>query len=920
MSDVLVGRGSELERVQAFLARARAGSAALVLEGEAGIGKTAVWLEGLELGAEAGFRVLRARPSEAEAALPFVALVDLLDGVVERVLNELPPAQTEALTTALLLGEPVEAPTDQLGVSLAVLSTLRVLVDEGPVVLALDDLPWLDAPTERVLAFALRRLDAEPVGLLATRRVERGAARESTLPDAFAGDRCEVVLFGPLSLNALDLLLRSRLELALPRPRLEALLERSGGNPLHALELGRALASGARLAAGEAVPVAASLADLVEERAASLSHGARELLLEAAALARPAVAHFAAESAFLDEALESGLLQRDGERLRFAHPLYGSAVLARVPHEDRRAVHRHLAGRLQDPDERALHLALAAEGPDEAVAAALEEAAGRADARGAPEAAAELAERALRLTPAERVESAARRGVQAGERWLAAGDGPHARELLTELSRTMAPGLWRARTWTALAASATDFAEAIRLLEAALGEANETEPGLRGRIQLDLGAYAFVTRGDSAEWEARAVEAEALATAAGDDALLADALSYLAWTRWGRGESLQRELMERAIALQAAGTLYTEAPRTKYGAMLAWSDRAAEGRPLIEADVAAAHQRGELWTETSSLTYLVLLECLAGDFVRAEALAERCLELADQLDIGNAASFLRHVSSLVDVYRGRADRARATASAGLEIALAMGDVVVQTQSELTLGFLELSLGDAEAAARWLAPLPRRLRSWGVVEPALFPAAPNAAEALTLAGRLDEAAAIVAELEAVGERLDRAWALVGAARGRALLQAAQGDVDGALAALDASAPHLERLGNAFERARTELVRGIIQRRARRKGAAKAALDEALQEFQVLGTPLWAERAREEIRRIGLRPSRDNGLTPTESRVAELVAAGRTNREVASELFLSVKTVEANLSRIYGKLGVRSRTELANRMQAGASSRP
>jgi predicted ATPase len=305
---VLVGRGLELDAVLAFLDRALAGPGALVLEGEAGIGKTTLWLEGLERARDMGFRVLRARPSQAEAALPFAAIADLIEPALANIVDQISAAQGRALETALRQGEPADAPADQLAVSLAVLAGVRVLTEAAPVMIAVDDLPWLDAPSARVLAFALRRLESEPVGLLATRRLERGLPRGAEVEEAVPEACRETLAVGPLSLNTLDVLLRDRLTLALSRPRLEALLERSGGNPLHALELGRAVASGARLTPGEALPVAATLSELVEQRVADLSSATQRLLLEAAALSRPSASMFTDRGEALDEALRSGLL------------------------------------------------------------------------------------------------------------------------------------------------------------------------------------------------------------------------------------------------------------------------------------------------------------------------------------------------------------------------------------------------------------------------------------------------------------------------------------------------------------------------------------------------------------------------------------------------------------------------------------
>ena len=909
MAAVLVGRGLELDAVLTFLDRALEGPRSLVLEGEAGIGKTTLWLEGLERARDVGFRVLRARPSQAEAALPFAALADLIEPALADIVDEIPAAQGRALETALLRGEPVDAPADQLAVSLAVLAGMRVLTEAAPVMIAVDDLPWLDAPSARVLAFALRRLESEPVGLLATRRLERGLPRGAEVEEAVPEACRETLVVGPLSLNTVDVLLRDRLALALSRPRLEALLERSGGNPLHALELGRAVASGARLTPGEALPVAATLSELVEQRVAALSSATQRLLLEAAALSRPSVSMFTDRGEALDEALRCGLLVQDGERLRFGHPLYGAAVYERASESERRGVHAELAASLADPEERALHLAVAASGPDEAVAKVLEEAARRAAARGAPDAAGDLLERAWALTPVGD-RGSARRLYEAAEQYALAGETQHANELLDELIAALPPGPERGRAHLLAADEAFDVPGIVRHAEAAIADAGGDDR-LLARAHARLGLALGGGGGDYQAWEAHAERAVAHAERLGDDALLARALTDLCQARFFGGGGLQRAGLERAIELERATggprVVYDNAP-TALAMQLLGVGELDEARHIFTEQLARAIERGDAWSEYCMRAHLSEVERFAGDWERAHALAAEAHALDRQIWEGRTQSSLFHCA-MIRAQLGHVEAAREAATKGIEQASRANDHHWEANNRCVLGFLELSLGNVQAAAEVLPPLVDQLRGFGVGEPSELLPIPDALEALVAVGRIDEAEAMARELLATGERLDRAWALAIASRGLALVCAARGEHE---AALDLAARALrehDRLGQPFELARTLLVNGSILRRAKRKGEAKQTLGEALAIFERLPAPLWAAKAREEIRRIGLRPSRDGGLTETETKVAALVAAGRTNREVANELFLSVKTVEANLSRIYRKLGVRSRTELA-----------
>ena len=719
-----------------------------------------------------------------------------------------------------------------------------------------------------------------------------------------------------MDLAALGLMLRERLGLALPRARLRAVLERSGGNPLHALELGRLLGAGAGLAPGETAEPPATLPELVADRVGGVDGALRRLLLQVAALARPSVEVVDAPPDLLERAVAAGFLERAGDALRFAHPLYGSAIYSAASAVERRAVHEDLAGRIADPAERALHLALAAQGPDEGLAAHLERTAAEVSERGAPDVAADLARQARRLTPDGDRARAARRGLAAADHLVAAGDGPAANALLDELAASLPAGplraeaLWRLAD-VADAGSPGGFGQRFLTLEAARAEAGE-EPALCGRIELERAILA-ANAGDGDGYLRHAEAAVACAQAARDAELSADALSELGLARFFAGRGLDEEIMGRALLLTPAGRPYIgETPRTKLGNMLTWVGRLDEARPLLRADLERASGSGDIAAEAIALYHLAELECWARDLRRADDLAGRCLELARQLPPSNLEHNLRYIAALVGAYRGRVDAARDDAELGSAGAREMGDALGEMRNELVLGFLALSIGDAAGACERLGPLVARLRASGIVEPGVVPAVPLAAEAMVGVGDLDGATALADELEDLGRRLDRPWARVTAARCDALAAAAAGDLGGALDRIARADPDHRRLGDPFERARTRLVEGTLLRRAKKRGAARTAIEDAVAGFTAIGTPLWADRARAELERLGLRPSA-GALTETESRIAALAASGATNREIAGLMFVSVKTVEANLSRCYRKLGVRSRVELARRLE-------
>jgi DNA-binding CsgD family transcriptional regulator len=271
--------------------------------------------------------------------------------------------------------------------------------------------------------------------------------------------------------------------------------------------------------------------------------------------------------------------------------------------------------------------------------------------------------------------------------------------------------------------------------------------------------------------------------------------------------------------------------------------------------------------------------------------------------------------ALVAALKGDVDAARSDAGEGLRRCLRNEDLLDANCNRAVLGFLELSLSNPAAALERLEPVLAFLDELGSPEPGIIPCLPDAIEALVSLGRLDEAEGLVERLERQGRTLDRPWAIATAGRCHGLLIAARGDLPAARSALEQALAEHRRVPQPFELARTLLVKGEVERRARQKRAARSTLEQALGIFQALGAPLWAQRARDDLARVGgaVLPS-SSELTPTEQRIAQLVGEGMKNREVADALFISVKTVEANLSRIFHKLGVRSRTELSRRIAA------
>lgn len=420
----MVGRGGELDRLSEWAGRAVWGAPArLVLEGEAGIGKTVLWNRGVEVARAAGTRVLVTSGSASQRDVTFEGLADVADGFAAEVVAGLATDQRGALAAAVSRSEGPLAGADELSVCLAALEVLRGMSAIGPLVVAVDDIQWLDGPTARVLAYALRRLNGR-VALLAAARA--GADGPGLL--VLEGLAVERLTVGALGLAAIDALIGARLGRRFTPPVLRRLVELVRGNPLHALELARALPADARLVPGEPLPVPETLAGLLAQRLTTLPGPVHAWLAALAVSPRPSPALSERLEPYLGEAVAAGILETDRRgQLRFVHPLLVAAAHGLVSDARRRAIHRWLAGLADDPEQRATQLALGAERADPEIAAALDRAAAQAYGRGAPAAAAELAEEAARLTPPAHDGRRRERRRAAAAFHVQAGDGPRAR-------------------------------------------------------------------------------------------------------------------------------------------------------------------------------------------------------------------------------------------------------------------------------------------------------------------------------------------------------------------------------------------------------------------------------------------------------------------------------------------------------------
>jgi DNA-binding CsgD family transcriptional regulator len=929
-----VGREAELDRIARFLAAVPGAATALVIDGEPGIGKTTLWKEAVAAARGASFTVLRSRPGQAEAELPYLGLADLLSGVADGVMSELPVPQRKALEIALLRIEGEGLPPQQRAVVVAVVNVLEVLLRSSPLVVAVDDVQWLDPPSLRVLRAALRRIPAAGIGVLVAIRSGGTTDDPLELASALPDGSVERLRVGALDLQALDRLLRSRLQTAFPGPTLRRLEQTSAGNPLFALELARVLLDSRALpVAGEQLTAPSSVTGLLEARIARLSRGVKESLLIASALARPTVDLVRAASekpaaveAALERAAEARLITlRDGV-VRFSHPLFASVVYSRASAGELRRLHARLAEVVVSAEERACHLGLSAASPDQAVAAALEEGAASASRRGAPDAAAALLEQATRLTPAAAIDDVFRRQLDAADQHVAAGDTARARVLLEKVAVEASAGRMRARALHRLGRVRVlegSFGAAPPLLRQALQEVEDDLP-LSAAIERDL-VLALTQTNALSDALLHARAGLVAAEASGQEVLLAEALDHLCMAEFSLGGAVEADLLDRALAVdQRVGAApLLEHPGMTTGRFplaltLKWMDRFDAARDLLLSVYREHTEHGDEGSLAPVLFQLGELECWAGNWETAARLAEEGHEVGARTGQAVAERLALTLDATVAASRGNVEVARSTGKASLALAEDADDARFTIRSLKALGLLELSLGNAAPAVEFLERgLEIELRAG--YHPSVFRIRPDAIEALLAVGRVEEARQLVDNFAAKSSDSEHPWTQATGARCRGLVEAASGGLAAAHTALEAAVHDHARLAQPLELARTLLAFGIVQRRNKKKREARESLGTALRMFDELGADLWADRVRAELARIGGRAPSTSDLTPTEERVTELIVQGQSNREIAASLFMSVKTVEANLTHIYRKLGVSSRRQLAASMRDKSQQR-
>ncbi|MDF3298586.1 ATP-binding protein [Streptomyces tropicalis] len=921
-SDQVIGREEPAAAARAQLA----GGGSVLLHGPAGIGKSTVLRALAAEYAPSARTVLRCSATESESHLPFLALADLLGLVLDEVSGGLPSAQRTALESALTGRGESTLQRDGLALRLAVLSALRALAAKGPVLVVADDLQWLDPASAELLGFAARRLGETPVRMVCAVRTE-GQEYDRYLracpPDT------QAVRLGPLSRGQVSTLLENRGYTGLPRSTVRDIHRTSGGNPLFALELGRALAeSTAAPRPGEPLPVPTSLRALVLSRLEMLSDDARRTLLVASAGARPTPALLRAagrENAETEcaRAAELGLLATDpeGPTLRFAHPLISAALYAEASVQERRSAHAALSTAASDPIERARHLALATTGTDPEVAARLAGTAALARDRGAPSVAASLGLLAARHTPADSLPGPDERRLQAADDAITAGEVDLARDIAREvLTRATVPAE-RVRAWmVVIEAAGQALGDVDAVFPQALADAGE-DPGLLALVHYQLAWRGLVVGGDFAEAREEAAHAAELAARGRDRRTELMALAFQASTETLMGHpdapvTIRRALREPQDPYVACHHNGVGSARFRW---LLMSDRLTEARATITALLREVRRRGMVESEVHFVRLLAETELRSGHCGRAMDLARDSLRMARDTGIGESASAM--LAAIAEASGGDAERAQSLAREAVGHAEEDGDPMYLSRALAALGYAQLVAGDAQAAVASLRRVRELESALGITDPARGRWHGDLAEALVRIGEPAEAQDVIDVAREHARRLDRESVLAVLDRSEALVRAARGDEETAVAQLVSVQGRLAKLGHGLEEARAAFALAQLRSLPRAAGAGRsggsagpgaAAYEEAARLFRRCRAVPWLRRldaaavARPAEPEVA--PAALDGLASMERQVASLVMEGATNREIAARLYVSVKTVEATLTRVYRKLGIRSRVDI------------
>ena len=913
---MLFGRERESARIDEVLDAAREGrSGALVVRGEAGTGKSA--LLGAAVERADGMRAFRVLGVESEVDVAFSGLHQLLRPALSSI-DAIPETQAVALRAALALGR--EAVPERLAIFGGALSLLAAVAEEQPLLCVIDDAHWLDEASAAAMTFVARRLDADGIAMLF-------GAREPEIR-TFTAPGIPELRLGGLDRAAARQLLATRLPPGAGSLVAEHLMEISLGNPLALIELPSGLTASQLAGQGlldEPARAGTAAEHGFRRRLAHLPSAARRALLvvaasdigELQALSR-ALAVLGLDSQSLEPAEQAGLITL-ASTVDFCHPLARSAIYGAAHESERSEAHGALAIAAEaagESDRRAWHLAASTRVPDERIASALIEAAESARRRGGVWSEARALERAARLTPDRR--QCASRLLRAGVAARRAGRMERADMLLQEAAETGLDTRERAQAQERRAFIKHEQGKMAEALELMLGGAEEVEaedPPAAARL---LRNAATVLQHDLDIPTAAALAERAWLLAgpgASDDPELCHIVSFqhvlsgrvpeAMKLAWRTAELVESDFEGRVVVADAASTLL-------------YAGENAAARHLLERAVVANRGAGALGDLGYTLHIHAQVAWYDGRLQRGYDHALEAVQIVDELGTPQTLDDCLSRLAMFEAVLGRESDSQGHGQRALESALQLGDRKNEVRARSALGMLALVNGDAEEAVSHLAPAVAALDAGGVGNPNQFRIHPDLVEAYARLGRTDKARPVVASLERQARATGLSWSLGAAMRCRALVV----DADEAAEAWFQEAQRFHEGAGAFERARTELCFGEQLRRRGHRRDSRMHLGTALEAFEASGATPWAERARAELRASGLtlrrrEPAAREQLTPQELQIARLVAEGKTNREVAATLFVTPKTVEFHLTRVYRKLEIHSRSELVRRMADGGT---
>lgn len=915
----LLGRNEALLRITSpWTTVAGSGRRAVALvRGAPGIGKSALIAACVERARDAGWTCLVGGISAAETPLSWAGLATLVRQLPDAILDRLAPAQHTALLAAVTGtgAEDVDAHAVAAGLGAAV----RLVAEARPVLVVLDDVQWLDRASAGACSFALRDWVDSAVAVLIAERDDVTVPVIDVDRIATPDEVVHVALEG-LALDQIGTLLTTEAGVQLGRVDLLRVQTATGGNPLHVLETGRLLAGGFDL---EHALLPSSLQAVIAEGLRAIPDEHLHVLRCAALLASPRieVLERVVDPAAVEAALVAGeradAVRIDGTAVRFRHPLLPAVLVDQLGVLERRSIERRLAAVLDDPEERAVHLAAAAVLTDEEAAAAMEDAADAAARRGATHLAVERAVRSVQLTDRADTVALARRLRTVGSWSISAGELGRAAQAYREALdlSTLPEDRAVALRGLVVAVANSDGFDAARPLAVELVEATRGLPDLHlPSVTILVRLHQFV---DLRAAEQVAAEALASAGPEADPQQLVELEVLLATTRFMRSEPVDLDALVARLAELAGDTDHLWA-RSALGELFVWSDRTDEADAMHLRQLAVADAEGELVSAMNPLTQLADSALRAGRWTDFDQRMDRWIALTRT--IGHATTYRIHPDAAYlaairgDVTGAGRDLERELAT--IDAPLPLDEAHLRARA----GFVSLLAGDAPGAVAHLERARALLMSVGLRDLGALAWWSDLVEALVADGQLDAANDVATSMRVAASRAGRPRGRIEVGRALAFVHAARGSLDAAEdAVLDALAAH-ELVALPFEHARTLLLAGTVARRRGQRTVARERLQQALDGFVALGAPPYVRRAESELARVGGRVTRPDELTETEAQVARLVAGGRTNAEVAAELFVSVRTVESNLTRLYRKLGVRSRTELARRFDADGTLDP